>query len=160
MVEVRYNQTVPQRVTGSLDDPSIRKLLMLAAQNSPSAEVRNDSVGLLAAECRAGHSCQAAGIRDVLMVTLRYDKNAGARQKALHGLEPYVAEDMRVRDAILGALMNDSNAQIRNAAINVLEPVEADTSVRQVLHSVADTDRNPYIRTVSRQVLDNVPEIQ
>ena len=160
MIEVHYNQMVPQRVRGSLDDPAIRQLLMLAAQNSASAGVRNDSVGLLAAECRAGHSCKAAGIRDALMVTLRYDKNAGARQKALQGLEPYVTEDIRVRDAILEALMNDSNAQIRNAAINILEPVEADTSVRQVLHSVANTDRNPYIRTVSRQVLDNVQEIQ
>jgi hypothetical protein len=32
--------------------------------------------------------------------------------------------------------------------------------VRQVLHSVANTDVNPYIRTVSRQVLSRVPEIQ
>jgi hypothetical protein len=38
--------------------------------------------------------------------------------------------------------------------------VEADTSVRQVLHTVANSDRNPYIRTVSRQVLSRVPEIQ
>jgi anti-sigma factor RsiW len=160
MVEVRYNQMVPQRVTGSLDDPAIRQLLMLAAQNSASAGVRNGSVGLLAAECRAGHRCKEAGLRDALMVTLRYDKSAVARQKALRGLEPYVAEDVRVRNAILEALMNDNNAQIRNTAISILEPVEADTSVRQVLHTVANTDRNPYIRTVSRQVLDSVPEIQ
>jgi hypothetical protein len=91
---------------------------------------------------------------------LRHDRSAGVRAKALQGLEPYVAEDMRVRDAVLQALMNDSDPQIRNQAINILEPVEADTSVRQVLHSVADTDRNPYIRTVSRQVLSQEPEIQ
>ena len=160
MVEVRYNQVVPQRIEGSLDDPAIRQLLMLASENSASAGVRDDSVGLLAAECRAGHSCQAAGIRDALMVALRYDKNAGVREKALRGLEPYVAEDVRVRDAVLEALMNDSDPRIRTAAINILEPVEADTSVRQVLHSVSNSDRNPYIRTVSRQVLSSVPEIQ
>jgi anti-sigma factor RsiW len=159
-VEVRYNQMVPQRIEGSLDDPAIRQLLMLASQSSSSAGVRNDSVGLLASECRAGHSCQAAGIRDALMVALRYDKNASVREKALHGLEPYVTEDVRVRDAVLEALMNDGDPEIRNAAINILEPVEADTSVRQVLHSVANTDRNPYIRNVSRQVLSQVPEIQ
>jgi hypothetical protein len=159
-VEVRYNQMVPQRIEGSLDDPAIRQLLMLASQNTASAGVRNDSVGLLASECRAGHSCQSAGIRDALMVALRYDKNAGVREKALHGLEPYVTEDVRVRDAVLEALMNDGDPEIRNAAINILEPVEADTSVRQVLHSVANTDRNPYIRNVSRQVLSQVPEIQ
>jgi hypothetical protein len=160
MVEVRYNQLVPQRIEGSLDDPAIRQLLMLASQNSASTGVRDDSVGLMAAECKAGHGCKAAGIRDALMVALRYDKNEGVRKKALEGLEPYVAEDMRVRDAVLEALMNDSDPRIRTAAINILEPVEGDTSVRQVLHSVANTDRNPYIRTVSRQVLDSVPEIQ
>jgi anti-sigma factor RsiW len=159
-VEVRYNQVVPQRVEGSLDDPAIRHLLMLASQNPVSARLRSDSVSLLAAECRARHGCQAAGIRNALLTALRFDRNAGVRQKALQGLEPYVAEDMRVRDAVLTTLMDDVDPRIRNAALNILGPVEADTSVRQVLHSVANTDRNPYIRTVSRQFLDNVPEIQ
>ena len=160
VVEVRYNQVVPQRIEGSLDDPAIRQLLMLASENSASAGVRDDSVGLLAAECRAGHSCQAAGIRDALMVALRYDKNEGVREKALKGLEPYVSEDSRVRDAVLEALLNDGDPRIRTAAINILEPVEGDTSVRQVLHTVAYSDQNPQIRTVSREVLRRVPEIQ
>jgi hypothetical protein len=160
MVEVHYNQLVPQQIEGSLDDPSIRQLLMLASQNSASAGVRDDSVGLLAAECKAGHGCKAEGIRDALMVALRYDKNSGVREKALQGLEPYVTEDVRVRDAVLEALLYDGDPKIRTAAINILEPVQGDTSVRQVLNSVANSDRSPYIRTVSRQVLDRVPEIQ
>jgi hypothetical protein len=160
MVEVRYNQVVPQQMEGSLDDPKIRELLMLASENSASAGVRDDSVGLLAAECRAGHSCQAAGIRDALMVVLRYDKNAGVRLKALDGLEPYVAADTRVRDAVLEALLNDADPRIRTKAVDILEPVEADTSVRQVLHTVANSDQNPHIRTVSREVLSRVPDIQ
>ncbi len=160
MVEVRYNQVVPQSLRGKLDDPAIRQLLMVASENSASAGVRDDSVGLMAAECRAGHGCQAEGIRDALMVVLRYDKNEGVREKALQGLEPYVAEDVRVRDAVLEALMNDGDPRIRTAAINILEPVQADTSVRQVLFSVSNSDRNPHIRTVSRQVLSRVPEIQ
>jgi anti-sigma factor RsiW len=159
-VEVRYNQVVPRRIEGSLDDPAIRQLLMLASENSASTGVRDDSVGLMAAECRAGHSCTAAGIRDALLVSLRYDKDEGVREKALRGLEPYVAEDVRVRDAVLEALMNDRDPRIRTAAINILQPVEADTSVRQVLYSVSNSDRNPYIRDVSRKVLSNVPEIQ
>jgi hypothetical protein len=159
IVEVRYNQMVPQRIEGSLDDPAIRQLLMLASQNSASAGVRDDSVGLLAAECTAGHGCKAEGIRDALLVALRHDKNAGVREKALKGLESYVSEDVHVRNAVLEALLNDSDPKIRTAAINMLQPVQGDTSVRQVLHSVADTDRNPYIRNVSRQVLSNVPEM-
>jgi hypothetical protein len=160
IVEVRYNQVVPQKMEGSLDDPKIRELLMVASEDSTSSDVRDDSVGLLADECRAGHSCQAAGIRDALMVVLRYDKNAGVRLKALDGLQSYVAADTRVRDAVLEALLNDTDPRIRTEAVNILEPVEADTSVRQVLHSVANSDQNPHIRTVSRQVLSRVPEIQ
>ena len=160
IVEVKYNQLVPQQVSGSMDDPQIRQLLMLASANAPSPGVRNDSVDLLAAECRAGRDCKAAGVRDALMVALRYDRNKGVREKALKGLEPFVAEDMRVRDAVLEALLNDDDPQIRSQAISMLEPVEADTSVRQVLYSVSTTDQNPHIRNVSRQVLSRVPEIQ
>lgn len=160
VIEVRYKQVVPQQVEGSLDNPVIRQLLMLASEDANSPGVRDNSVGLLAAECRAGRSCQAAGIRDALMVALRYDKDAGVREKALQGLEPYVAQDMRVRDAVLEALMNDNDPRIRTRAINILEPVEADTSVRQVLYNVANTDQNPHIRNVSREVLSRVPEIQ
>jgi hypothetical protein len=160
LVEVRYNQVVPQQMQGSVDDPKIRELLVLASENSASPVVRDDSVGLLAAACRAGHSCQAAGIRDALMVVLRYDKSAEVRLKALDGLESYVAEDTHVRDAVLEALLNDTDPQIRTEALNILEPVEADTSVRQVLHSVANSDQNPHIRTVSRAVLSRVPQIQ
>jgi hypothetical protein len=160
MVEVRYNQVVPQRIQGSLDDPAIRQLLMMASEDPASAGIRDDSVGLLAAECRAGHSCNGAGIRDALMVALRYDRNEGVREKALKGLEPYVAEDMHVRDAVLEALLNDSDARIRTEAINILGPVEADMTVRQVLSTVATSDRNPQIRNVSRQVLRRVPEFQ
>ncbi|MGC2614847.1 MAG: HEAT repeat domain-containing protein, partial [Terracidiphilus sp.] len=99
-------------------------------------------------------------IRDALMVALRYDKSEAVRLKALEGLQPYVAQDMRVRDAVLEALLNDSDPRIRSAAITELEPVESDTSVRQVLSTVANSDRNPQIRTVSRQVLRRTPEFQ
>ena len=159
-VEVRFNKLVPAELKGSLDDPAIRQLLMLASENATSDNVHDNSLELLAAECRARHGCKGAGIRDALMVALRYDHNAGVRLKALEGLQPYVAEDVGVRDAVLEALLNDSDPHIRTAAINILEPVEADTSVRQVLHTVAHSDRNPQIRLVSRQVLSRMPDIQ
>jgi hypothetical protein len=160
IIDVTYNQVVPQHIQGSLDDPAIRQLLMLASANASSQGVRDDSVGLLAAECRAGHSCQGEGIRDALMVALRYDKSEAVRMKALEGLQPYVAEDIRVRNAVLEALLNDSDPRIRAAAITELEPVQADTGVRRVLSTVANSDNNPHIRTVSREVLSRTPVFQ
>jgi hypothetical protein len=160
IVNVSYNQVVPRQIEGSLDDPQIRQLLMLATENASNPGVRDDSVDLLAAECKAGHSCQPSGIRDALMYVLRNDKSAAVRQKALEGLQPYVSEDIRVRDAVLESVMNDNDPRIRSAAISLLEPVEADTSVRQVLYSVSTTDDNPQIRNDSRQVLRRVSEVQ
>jgi hypothetical protein len=160
IVDVSYNQVVPRQIEGSLDDPGIRQLLMLASEDSTSPSVRDDSIALLAAECRAGHSCQPSGIRDALMYALRNDRSPKVRQKALQGLEPYVADDVRVRDAVLEAVLNDRDPAIRTAAIALLEPVDADTSVQQVLYSVSNSDQNPQIRYVSRQVLSRVPETQ
>jgi len=165
LVEVSYNQIEPQRVEGTLADPRIRQLLMVASQNGASPTVRDDSVSLLAAECRSGNGCEgsaapSADIRNALMVSLRYDRSATVRRKALSGLEPFVGEDRLVRNAVLEALLNDPDAQVRSAAIGMLRPVEADTSVRQVLSTVALSDQNPHIRDASRVVLRRVSEIQ
>jgi HEAT repeats/Putative zinc-finger len=160
MIEVRYSRLVPERIRGSLDDPAIRQLLMVASEDAVSAGVRDSSVALMADECREGRGCQPSGIRDALMVALLYDRNASVRMTALQGLQPYVASDLRVRDAVLEALLNDADPGIRSSAINILEPVEADTSVRQVLSTVANSDSNPQIRTVSREVLSRAPVIQ
>jgi hypothetical protein len=165
LVQVSYNQIEPKRAQGTLDDPQIRQLLMVASQSGANPEVRDNSVELLAKECRSGRGCEGAGVqgtgvRDALMVTLRYDRSAAVRQKALEGLQPYVAEDMQVRDAVLERLLNDPDAQIRLAAIDMLEPVEADTSVRQVLSTVALSDQNSHIRNASKLVLRRVSEVQ
>jgi len=160
MVEVHFSRLVPERIEGSLDNPAIRQLLMLASADAASAHVRDRSVSLMAAACRAGRGCQPSGIRDALMVALRYDRNPDVRMTALDGLERYVSQDLRVRDAVLEALLNDADPAIRTTAIKILEPVEADTSVRQVLSTVATTDENPQIRLVSREVLSRAPVIQ
>jgi hypothetical protein len=172
LVVVNYKQMEPRRMRGTIADPAIRQLLMLGSQYGASPDVRNDSVGLLAAACRSGNGCgqggvqggqpgvQGASIRDALMVSLRYDRNAHVRQKALEGLQPFVADDMEVRDAVLEALLNDSEPKIREAAIGMLEPVQADTSVRQVLSTVASSDQNPHIRNASRVVLRRVSDVQ
>ncbi|MBT9332083.1 HEAT repeat domain-containing protein [Paracidobacterium acidisoli] len=159
-VEVHYNRLVPETIHGSLDDPQIRRLLLVGTQNRVNPDVRGDSVSLLADECRAGHQCSGGPIRNALMLALRTDRNAVVRLKALNGLQPYIADDMQVRDAILESLLNDSDPRIRTQAITLIEPVEGDSSVRQVLHAVSLEDDNPQIRIVSRQVLDQIPQIQ
>ena len=159
-VQVSYNQIVPRKVSGTMDDGQIRQLLMQAAVNSVSTGADDGSVDLLAAECKARHACRTSGLSDALIVVLRYGRDSDMRLKAIDGLQPYVADDTQVRNAVLEALLNDSDSRIRAEAVNMLTPVEADTSVRQVLHSVASSDSNPQIRLVSREVLSRESEIQ
>ncbi len=159
-VVVHFNRLVPETAQGSLDDPRIRELLVLGTQSQVNSAVAENSVNLLARECEAGHQCADGPIRKALLVALRYDKDSGVRLNALKGLKPYVAEDMGVRDGVLEALLDDPDAAVRSRAIELLHPVEADSSVRQVLHTVASQDDNPHIRTVSQEVLDQSPHIQ
>jgi HEAT repeats len=165
VVQVQYNRLVPTTFQGRIDEPQVQQLLMLAAQRSSDNDLRATSVNYLAQECKAGHSCEhgngdAAGFRDALLVSLRYDKSPAVRMKALEGLQPYVGQDQKVRDAVLETLMRDGNADVRTHAINLLEPVEGDSSVRQVLHTVSTQDANPYIRNASMQALGSVDGIQ
>jgi hypothetical protein len=170
IVQVKYNRVVPETIEGSLDDPEIRKLLMMGLTSGTTSGVRENSVSLLASECKAGHQCTAASgdekndqgnsIRSALLVSLRYDKSPAVRLKALAGLEPYVSQDQHVRDAVLESLMNDSSASVRSAAIGMLQPVQSDSSVRQVLRTVSTQDENPYIRTASYQALQGAGDIQ
>ena len=165
VVQVSYNRVVPTTFTGRIEEPLLRQLLMRAAATGTDNGLRAQSVNLLAEECKAGRRCEHGkegdtGIRDALLVSLRYDKSPAVRLRALEGLQPYIGEDQKVRDAVLESLMRDSSAEVRTHAIGMLEPVEGDSSVRQVLHTVSTQDENPYIRNASMQALGNVDGIQ
>jgi hypothetical protein len=163
LVQVNYNKLVPESMEGSLDSQEIRNLLLVGTNAAATDRVRMSSVALLTDECKAGHACQPTDdgkVLHTLMVSLRYDQDAGVRMKALDGLQPYVGKDQHVRDAVLEAVMHDSDAQVRQTAIGVLEPVQSDSSVRQVLRTVATQDANPYIRTASFNALQGSADIQ
>ena len=163
MVRVSYNRVVREEAEGSLDDPQIRRLLMIGTSAADSNSVRAESVAYIAGECRSGHECQSgdgSGMRAALLACLRGDRNPAARLKALDGLQPYVAQDEQVRDAVAQTFMADSSSSVRTHALNVLKPVMSDTSVRQALRTVSETDENPYIRTVSTEALRGTSSIQ
>jgi hypothetical protein len=164
LVQVNYNKLVPESMEGSLDSPEIRNLLMVGTTAAANDGVRMNSVSLLGNECKAGHACQPTAdgkeIRHALMVSLRYDQDSGVRMKALESLQRFVGQDQHVRDAVLEAVMHDPDAQVRQTAISLLEPVQSDSSVRQVLRTVATQDANPYIRTASFNALQGSADIQ
>lgn len=158
-VEIRFNRMVPESVSGSINDPYIRRLLLLGVVAPQNSMVRDMSVDLIARECAVGR-CKAGPDRRALMDALRYDSNPGVRLDALAGLQPYIGSDLHVRNAVLDAMLHDSDPIVRMQAIELVAPIEADSSVRQVLHTVASEDENPQIRDVSEQVLQREPPVQ
>ncbi|MGH9597242.1 MAG: HEAT repeat domain-containing protein [Edaphobacter sp.] len=164
LVQVNYNKLVPESMEGPLDSPEIRNLLLVGTTAATSDGVRMNSVSLLGNECKVGHACLPTAdgkeVRHALMVSLRYDQDSGVRMKALESLQRFVGQDQHVRDAVLEAVMHDPDALVRQTAIGLLEPVQSDSSVRQVLRTVATQDANPYIRTASFNALQSAADIQ
>jgi hypothetical protein len=149
-VSIEYERTLPEKVQGSMDDPSIQNLLLMAARTNYNSGVRMDSIDLLKQKPDDGR------VREGLVFSLRYDSNPGVRLKALEALQGQVKGDIRVRNAMLEALLNDNNPGVRTGALKALEQVKADTSVRQALQQLAKDDPNPFIRSESRRVLSTV----
>jgi hypothetical protein len=166
IVQVKYNSLVPQTMQGSLNDPQIRQLIMLAAKMPANPEVNKDAVSLLANQCRANSGCSDDGAngtgtyQGTLLASLHYNKDPQVRLNALQGLQPYVAQSESVRNGVLDALMNDQSPDVRSAAISMLEPVQADSSVRRVLRSVSAQDSSAAIRNASYQALQGSADIE
>lgn len=158
-VMVRYNRLVPESVTGSADDPNIRQLLAMGIQNPTGPEVQDDAARTLAESCTHGPECDDTRLRGALLTAARYDGDAQLRSKALNSLEPYIAEDMRVRDMALYSLTHDASNQVRSTAMEMLHPVEADSSVREVLQNVSNSDHDPAIRTQSEKMSRDASDI-
>ena len=152
-VRIKYDTLQPQTLQGDLNDPRIQQLLLFAARSNYNSGVRMDSVDLLR------QRPEDEKVREALIFSLKYDNNPGVRLRAVEAMRDYVKTDTNVRNAVLDALVHDSNAGVRSMAISLVQPVKADSSVRQVLKHLAETDKNPYIRSESRRVLDSLPEI-
>ena len=152
-VQIQYDKTFPEQVSGSIDDPRIQQLLLYAAKNNYNSGLRMDSIDLLK------DKPQDDRVREALIFSLRYDSNPGIRLKAEEGLAPFVKQDIRVRNAMLEALLNDNNPGVRQGAMKALENVKTDTSVRQALQQLSQEDPNQFIRSESRRLLASVPHI-
>ena len=152
-VSIKYDTVSTQEAKGSMNDQRIQQLLLFAARNNYNSGVRMDSVDLLT------QKPDNTGVREVLIYALRNDANPGVRLKALEALGPYVKQDVRVRNAVLDALTSDSNSGVRTQAIHLLDTVKADGSVRSVLRTLAEKDKNQYIRSQARTVLAQLPEM-
>ena len=149
-VRIDYERALPETVQGSVNDPQIQALLVMASRNTANSGLRMDSVALL-------HSRQDdPAVRESLIYSLHSDSNPGVRLKAEEALAPMVKDDIRVRNAMLDSLLNDNNPGVRAGALKALGAVSSDTSVQQALAQLAKEDPNEFIRQQSARVVQQV----
>jgi hypothetical protein len=146
-VRIDYERALPETVQGSVNDPQIQALLVMASRSTANSGLRMDSVDLLR------QKPDDPAVRESLVYSLRSDSNPGVRLKAEEALAPMVKQDVRVRNAMLESLLNDNNPGVRAGALKALATVSDDTSVRQALTQLAKEDPNDFIRQESSRVL-------
>ncbi|HVJ04648.1 MAG TPA: HEAT repeat domain-containing protein [Candidatus Saccharimonadales bacterium] len=146
-VRIDYERALPETIKGSVNDPQIQALLVMASRSTANSGLRMDSVDLLR------QKPDDPAVRESLVYSLRSDSNPGVRLKAEEALAPMVKQDIRVRNAMLESLLNDNNPGVRAGALKALEAVPDDTSVRQALTQLAKEDPNEFVRQESSRVL-------
>jgi hypothetical protein len=151
-VRIDYERALPETVQGSVNDPQIQALLVMASRSTANSGLRMDSVDLLR------QKPDDPAVRESLVYSLQSDSNPGVRLKAEEALAPMVKQDIRVRNAMLESLLNDNNPGVRAGALKALNTVRADTSVRQALTQLAKEDPNEFIRQESSHILARASE--
>jgi hypothetical protein len=147
-VRIALDETRQRTLSGSLEDPNIRQLVLAAARTSQDPGLRAESVEVLCK--RSGES----EIRDALIYSLEHDNNAAVRLKALDGLKPY-ATDKQTRQALTRVLLKDANPNVRSMAIDVLTREGANDMVAPLQELMRKED-NDYVRMRTQTILSQM----
>ena len=143
-VQIAFDETRRKVVSGSMEDPNIRHLL-LAGVNEENAAVRVESVDLLKGQAAA------AEVRDALLNRVVADPNDGVRLHALEGLKPFI-DDPTVRKTLAQVLLADRNDAVRMQVVDLLIARRDDSTVG-VLQSVMQREENNYVRLKCEKAL-------
>jgi hypothetical protein len=158
IVRIVLDETRQRTVDGRMDDREIRELL-LEATRDPSDGLRAETVALLTTRP------QAEDVRDALVYTIRNDRNAAVRLKALEGLQSFIGEP-DVRGALADVLASDANPAMRLSAIDLLmqgldngqtqATQVVDPRMIGVLQELTLHKENPYMREKAQKALELV----
>lgn len=129
----------PMRMTGNLEDPSIREFLLgvMQSQNNPGSRLQ--VVELLSRQSRD------PGIKEALINVLLNDDNPGVRLSAIDALHRF-SEEEDVRQTLKYVLANDDNAGIRVQAIEALSPMTHEEAMDAVIQEAVREVPNEYVR--------------
>ncbi len=154
-VELQLRSQQPVTLSGTVNNDDVKDVLLGVLRNGERfcPDVRLDAVDLLRARNND------PDVRAALCHTVRNDRNAAVRLKALEALDGAEPQDI-VQQTLLSALVDDDNPGVRVEAINELRELAAQGRVSSdnghtlsVLRDRMQKDPNTYIRLQSAQVI-------
>jgi len=142
-------------ITGRLDDPNVRRLLLTGTRQADPS-VRFYSFEILNGQGDVGTQV-SQDLRDALFDSVRNDPNPAVRLEAIEGLRRF-ASDPATLDALKFVVEHDDNPGVRSQAINILVPTDGQLTITpaaaQALEDVMRaTPQDDYVRARCSQGL-------
>jgi len=144
-VRVVVEQARENVVSGSLDDPAIRNLLVSAVTDPVEPAVRMDTLALLK------NRSDLEEVREAIRVAAETDPNDAVRLTALEALGPF-ADEPQSRQVLSRVLLRDDNESLRAVAMDMLTETPR-PDVVGVLQDLLTTEDDAYLRERGQQVL-------
>jgi len=156
-IEFTFDAVKQVRLSGSMDDERIQKLITYSILNEKNPGVRLNSISLISDKAVRKVDND---IKIALETAAKYDENPGVRREALLKLKDFPF-DGTIKQTYLHVLMNDENSGLRIEAINGL--IEAnkqghsfDNEMIETLKAKSTNDENNYIQIKARTILGEV----
>lgn len=153
-VEITYDQIIPVKLKGNVNDAEIQKVLAQSLIDNENPGIRLQTVSAIQSEQKANTS---AVLKDALIKAMMYDNNPGVRKEAMNAL-CNLQFDEKIRDAMIYVLQNDNNSGLRIQAINCLDVKNdlqkiTDPNTINVLKKKMEEDENSYIKLRAKTIL-------
>ncbi len=153
-VEITYEQTIPVKLKGNVNDAEIQKVLAKSLIDNENPGIRLKAVNAIYSEKT---STTSGVVKDALIKAMMYDDNPGVRKEAMNALCNLPFDD-KISDAIVYVLQNDKNSGLRIQAINCLNEKNdvkrlSDPNIKNVLKNRMQEDDNSYIKLRAKTML-------
>ncbi len=157
-LEVGFDVTARQTVSGRPEDPAMGKLLAyLLARNAETAGEKSRAIELVSEHYHSG-AAASPDIVAALTSTLKKDPNPGVRKKAADTLAAFPTTP-DIRAAFLEALRADRNPAVRLTAIEALAASAKEAPDQKTIESLREKAQDPaengFVRAKAASALKN-----
>jgi hypothetical protein len=157
-LEVGFDVTARQTVSGRPNDPEMEKLLAyLLSRNAETAGEKSRAIELVSEQYRSGTPA-SPDIVAALTATLKKDPNPGVRKKAADALAAF-STTPEIRAAFLDALRADRNPAVRLTAIEALAASAKEAPDQKTIDSLREKAQDPaengFVRAKAASALKN-----